>query len=181
LKQDTQKTQRIQHPDWIIKERENIIEFLKELIKTPSLSGQEKEIAELIQRKMVELGYTVHVDDMGNVIGIIGKGRHTVLFDSHMDHISPGTLNNWKFPPYSGKIIDKEMYGRGVVDMKGAVASLIYGCANSKDDVKKILACVVHEETNEGVATRKIIDEYNGKIDSCVLGEPTDLKLSIGQ
>ncbi len=167
--------------DWVFDERENIVKFLKKLIQTPSLSGEEKEIARVISDKMVELGYNVNIDAMGNVIGVIGEEEPSILFDAHMDHITPGNLNNWRYPPYSGKIVNKEIYGRGSVDMKGALASLIYGCANSNSIRKKVVACVVHEETNEGVATRKIIEDYKGNISACVLGEPTNLKLSIGQ
>lgn len=170
-----------QRSDWISSERKNIVNLLKQLLQTPSLSGEEKEVAGIIREKMMELGYEVYIDSMGNVIGVIGEEEPSILFDAHMDHVTPGNLNNWRYSPYSGKIVKEEIYGRGSVDMKGALASLIFGCANSNSSRKKVVACVVHEETNEGVATKKIIEEYDGNINVCVLGEPTNLKLSIGQ
>ena len=166
---------------WVYNQRENIVDFLKQLIQTRSLSGEEQEIAGIIREKMVVLGYKADIDAMGNVIGIIGEEEPSILFDAHMDHITPGNLNNWQYPPYSGKIINGEIYGRGSVDMKGALASIIFGCANPNNNRKKVVSCVVHEETNEGVATRKVIEGYKGNIKACVLGEPTNLKLSIGQ
>jgi putative selenium metabolism hydrolase len=65
--------------------------------------------------------------------------------------------------------------------MKGALAAMIYGCAAPELSGEVVLTLVVHEETNEGVATRKIIEDNSLELDACVLGEPTDLKLSIGQ
>ena len=63
---------RPKYEDWVFNERENIVKFLKQLIQTPRLSGEEKEISRVICDKMVELGYKVNIDAMGNVIGVIG-------------------------------------------------------------------------------------------------------------
>jgi len=78
-------------------------------------------------------------------------------------------------------VVDGVLYGRATVDMKGALAAMIYGCAVPELTGEVVLTLVVHEETNEGVATRKIIEERSLEPAACVLGEPTDLKLSIGQ
>lgn len=159
-----------------------MIAFLKEAIRTPSLSGEEEAIAQLVSKEMEALGYAVEVDGMGNVIGRRGRGEgRSILFDGHLDHIQPGDLESWSHEPYSADVVDDIVYGRATVDMKGALAAMIYGCAAPEIDGEVILACVVHEETNEGVATRNIIKEGVMKPDACVLGEPTDLQLSIGQ
>ena len=157
-------------------------EFLGRLIKTPSLSGEEEEIAGIVTDEMRALGYSVDVDEMGNVIARRGgKNGRTILFDGHLDHIQPGAIDSWSHPPYAAEVVDGVLYGRATVDMKGALAAMIYGCAAPKLSGEVVLTLVVHEETNEGVATRKIIEEKNLELDACVLGEPTDLKLSIGQ
>ncbi|TEU10360.1 M20/M25/M40 family metallo-hydrolase, partial [Candidatus Bathyarchaeota archaeon] len=54
-------------------------------------------------------------------------------------------------------------------------------CAAPELTGEVVLTLVVHEETNEGVATRKILEDRGLEAAACVLGEPTDLKLSIGQ
>ena len=157
-------------------------EFLGRLIKTPSLSGEEEEIAGIVSDEMRALGYGVDVDEMGNVIARRGgKNGRTILFDGHLDHIQPGALDSWSHPPYAAEVVDGVLYGRATVDMKGALAAMIYGCAAPELSGEVVLTLVVHEETNEGVATRKIIEEKTLELDACVLGEPTDLNLSIGQ
>ena len=167
----------------IVEENESeIIAFLKQLVKTPSLSGEEGEIAGIVSDKLGELGYGVDVDGMGNIIAQRGKGRgKTILFDGHLDHIQPGAPEGWSHGPYDADVVDGTLYGRATVDMKGALAAMIYGCAAPDVDGAVILTFVVHEETNEGVATKKIIEERGLAIDACILGEPTDLQLSVGQ
>jgi len=165
----------------ILEEKENqMIEFLKKLVQTQSLSGDEGRIADLIKGEMEGLGYEVEVDEMGNVIGRRGGGR-TILFDGHMDHVDAGSLESWSHDPYAAEVVDGVLYGRGSVDMKGALAAMIYGCAVPQAPGEIVVACVVHEETNEGVATRKLIEDGGMQPEACVLGEPTDLALSIGQ
>jgi len=159
-----------------------MFDFLTRLIRTPSLSGDEGRIAEIIAGEMEGLGYEVEVDEMGSILGRRGEeGGRSVLFDGHMDHVEPGARESWSHDPYAADVVDGVLYGRGSVDMKGALAAMIYGCAAPRTRGEAIVSCVVQEETNEGVATRKIIEDKGLKPDACVLGEPTDLALSIGQ
>ena len=159
-----------------------MIEFLKELVQTPSLSGRESKVANLVSKEMKALGYLVERDEMGNVIGRRGEGKgKTVLFDGHLDHVGEGAKENWSHDPYSAEIVNGVLYGRGSVDMKGSLAAMIYGCAAAEIGAEIVVSCVVHEEIAEGVATQKIIEEQGLEVDACVLGEPTNLNLSIGQ
>jgi putative selenium metabolism hydrolase len=159
-----------------------MIEFLREIVRTPSLSGEERAVAELVAEEARGLGYEVDLDRMGNVVARRGAGDgRTILFDGHLDHIQPGDPENWSHEPYAAEVVDGMMYGRATVDMKGALASMIYGCAAPEVRGEIILSCVVHEETNEGAATRNVIKEGRLKLAACVLGEPTDLLLSLGQ
>jgi len=130
---------------------------------------------------MDDLGYEVEVDEMGSVLGRLGDGGRAVLFDGHMDHVDAGSRESWSHDPYAAEVVGGVLYGRGSVDMKGALAAMIYGCAFSRPQGEVVVSCVVHEETNEGIATRKLIEDKGLRPEACVLGEPTDLALSIGQ
>jgi len=166
----------------IEEKRDEIVGFLKKLVKTPSLSGEEEDLGNIIKEKLRELGYDVDVDEMGNVVARRGKGvGRTILFDGHLDHIQPGDLEGWHYDPYAAQVDEAILYGRGTVDMKAALAAMIYGCAAPDVQGEVVLAFVVHEETNEGIATKKIIEDRGLMIDACVLGEPTDLEFSVGQ
>ena len=86
---------------------DEVIEFAQELIQTPSISGEEKEVADLLLAKMKDLGYDeVFRDEMGNVVGVVegAKEGPTIMYNSHMDHVSPGDPDNWEgYDPYGGE------------------------------------------------------------------------------
>lgn len=167
---------------WLSENEEDLIGFTRRMVQTPSLSGEEDKVARVVAEELEKLGYGVEIDEMGSILARIGGGKgKRVLFDGHLDHIMPGDPGTWRHPPYAAEVVDGVMYGRGTVDMKGALAAMIYGCAAPEVEGEVILALVVHEETNEGIATRKLIEEKDLRVDACVLGEPTDLALAIGQ
>jgi putative selenium metabolism hydrolase len=110
------------------KERDALVAFAQVLIQTQSLSGQEADIAAVIQSEMNRLGYDrVWVDEAGNVIGqVFGQDRPPLMLNGHMDHVDAGDPDLWAHLPFGGEIHDGELWGRGSVDMKGALAAMIY-------------------------------------------------------
>ena len=56
-----------------------------------------------------------------NVVGVMkgaGGGR-SILLNGHMDVVPEGNRNQWQDDPFSGKVVDGKLYGRGSTDMKG--------------------------------------------------------------
>jgi len=160
--------------------------FLKKLISTKSLSCEEGDVASIIESEMKLLGYDdVFIDKIGNVIGIIDKGDGPVVcLNGHMDHVPEGSLENWKTPPYKPTVIDGKLYGRATVDMKGALAAMIYAAAKAKklDDIhgKIVVTAVVQEELQEGLGMQYIVEHEKMNFDAVILGEATNLNLAIG-
>lgn len=169
-------------------ESERAISLCQELIRIPSLSGQEGAVANHIQRRMLEMGFDeVRTDDYGSVIGRIRGSRlgKAVLFDGHMDTVPVSDESQWKYPPFAAEIHDRKMYGRGASDMKGALAAMICAAASFLEDTGRdfagdiYVAGVVHEECFEGVAAREV-SKYV-KPDLVVIGEASSLNVKIGQ
>lgn len=109
------------------------VEFARNLIRTPSLPGGERDAARLVRNEMQRLGYQpVSVDEVGNVIGRIqGEGRAApILFNAHLDHVDAGDLTRWPFPPFEARIHENRIWGRGAVDIKGPLAAQVYGAAS---------------------------------------------------
>lgn len=159
------------------------VEILIELVRTKSLSGEEREIAGIIKDRMEDAGVdSVRIDRLGNVIAEIkGGGRGRIMFEGHMDHVPEGKMESWNVNPYSGEIIDGRLYGRGSVDMKSSIAAMISAASRMKeleDDI--YFAFVVHEEDQEGFGIRHVIEDCNIRPDIVILGEPTDLNVAIG-
>ncbi len=63
------------------------------------------------------------IDGIGNIIGRIGKGPRKIAFDAHIDTVDIGNRSLWKFDPYAGHVKDSKVWGRGVADQKGGMAS----------------------------------------------------------
>ena len=104
-----------------------ISRFLRDLIALPSESCQEQEVIRRIKQEMEVVGFDrVEIDPMGNVLGYIGRGRHLIAMDAHIDNVGVGNPENWKFDPFKGYEDDEVIGGRGASDQKGGMASLVY-------------------------------------------------------
>ncbi|PWH19152.1 MAG: acetylornithine deacetylase/succinyldiaminopimelate desuccinylase-like deacylase [Ardenticatenia bacterium] len=152
-----------------------LIAFAQRLVQTPSLPGHEEEVARLVEQEMCQLGYdAVTVDPAGNVVGWIrGDAGPPLMFNAHMDHVDPGDLSSWPHPPYSGAIVDGMLWGRGSVDMKGALAAMVYaGGLIQRHHLPLpgdlIVAAVVMEEGG-GVGTHELLRHVRPAL--CVVGE----------
>lgn len=187
-----------------------VVRFAQKLIQTPSISSTEKQLADILLSEMEALGYDEYFrDDMGNVVGIV-KGTEpgtTIMYNAHMDHVSPGDPNNWEgYDPYGGVIdiceVDNQdktvkekaecIHGRAASDVKGGEAAQIYaGGVLAK--LKKLgygfkgnymFTGVVQEEPAEMVGMMHLIDKtFPTKgldYDAMVSCEATSLKLYCG-
>jgi len=166
--------------------KESFIEDCQTIIQCPSESGHEKEVALFVKNVMEKLSYDkVWIDDVGNVLGVIkGDGPARIMLQGHLDTVSPGNPDDWKFDPHGGVIESGRIYGRGTSDMKCALMAMIYAASDlipfKKDlcgDI--IVAGVVCEEEFEGIAQGIILDRFTP--DLVVIGEASNLALKIGQ
>ena len=126
----------------------DLINFTQNLVRIKSVSGQEEEIIKFIEKKMKDIGYDkITVDSMGNVVGRIGNGKNAIMFDSHIDTVDVKDEGEWDFPPFSGKIVDGNLWGRGSVDMKSGAAASIYAGAVAKNaGLDWMIACLPRVE-----------------------------------
>ncbi|MFA5010372.1 MAG: YgeY family selenium metabolism-linked hydrolase [Ignavibacteria bacterium] len=161
-------------------------EFLCDLIRTPSFSGKEKDVIELIKAKMIKEGFDeVKIDGLGNVIGRIGNGKKIIAFDAHIDTVYPGEMSLWNFDPFTPKIEDGKVWGRGSVDQKGGMASMVYAGKLIKElglnkDCTIYFTGTVMEEDCDGLCWQYIIKEDNIKPEVVVITEPTNMNLYRG-
>lgn len=169
-------------------DRDALVAFAQKLIRTPSLSTQEAEVASLMAEEMRKVGFDeVATDRMGNVIGRIGaNGGKKLLYDAHMDTVDVGDITCWKRDPYGGETHRGVLYGRGACDMKGALAAMVYaGKAIAESGVRLdgdlYVVGVVQEEPCEGLAIGHVVEQEGLRPDWVVLGEATNLQISRGQ
>jgi len=163
------------------------IKYTIDFVSIPSFSGEEKELALHIRDLLRDQGFDkVIIDRVGNVIAIV-KGttwNEPLILEGHMDHVDPGNLELWHYKPFSAKIVENKVYGRGTVDMKAALASMVAATEYMlKHSFKRTLALVftVLEEPAEGVGFKIAIEEtVKEKPFLVVLGEATSLNVNLG-
>ncbi len=159
---------------------------LSELVKARSMSGDEKEAANVLTKQMREAGFDeVSIDPLGNVIGRIGAGGKILAFDAHIDTVDTGNKDNWEFDPYSGEIKDGFVHGRGSVDQKGGAASFVTAGKiikelGERDDLTIYFVGSVMEEDCDGLCWKYIIEEDGIRPDLVISTEPTNLNVYRG-
>lgn len=187
-----------------------MIDLAQRLIRTPSLSGQEKDVADLILAELEKLGYDeVFRDPWGSVCGIIHgtEPGPAIMYNGHMDHVDIGDPSEWHgYDPYGGVIDIDEMYneagdalekaevihGRAAADTKSGIACQIYSGAILAQLKKEgvgfkgdyMVSFVVMEEPAEQIGIIGLIDNEFPKrglhVDGVVSCEATALKIYCG-
>ncbi|MBK8656966.1 MAG: YgeY family selenium metabolism-linked hydrolase [Haliscomenobacter sp.] len=163
-----------------------LVEFAQHLVRIPSYSGQEEKAIRLAEQQMKALGYDeVVVDSMGNLLGRIGNGPISVLFDAHLDTVEVNDPQDWTFPPFGGAIENGWLQGRGSVDMKSAAAAAVFAGAAARnlgwDKGKTIyVTCTVFEEDCDGENLKHLFRERHLRPDFVVICEPSNNVITLG-
>ena len=163
---------------------ENTLAFAQDLIRIPSPSGHEGEVAERLRSEMESLGFRdIRVDEVGNVVGVIpGAGTAPpVLLNSHMDVVAEGDHEEWAYPPFAAEVVDGFLHGRGAMDIKGPLAIQTYAAAvlagRAPGDV--IVAHTVFEERG-GLGMKHLMESGTVTPAAVVIGEATQGDICIG-
>ncbi|MGN9908997.1 M20/M25/M40 family metallo-hydrolase [Phytohabitans sp. LJ34] len=159
---------------WVADE---VVELTSELIRLDTTNdadtvaaGRERVAAEYVAAKLAEVGYTpTYVESgapgKGNVVVRLegaDPGRGALLVHGHLD-VVPADAAEWAVHPFSGEVRDGFVWGRGALDMKGAVAMAL-ACARrfKRDGVVPprdlIFAFVADEEAGGFAGARWLVD-----------------------
>ena len=169
-------------------QKTQVRELCRDLIKIPSNSGQEKEIAGYLQTYLLSRGFDeARIDDYGNLVARVRGNRpgKCVLFDGHLDTVPVTDAAGWKHDPYGAQIEDGRIYGRGATDMKGADAAFAFAageflrCHGRDFSGELCVAGVVHEERFEGVAARAVSAVLHP--DVVIIGEASEMNIKCSQ
>ncbi len=143
------------------------LDLLEELVRVPSVSGDEAAAAELLVARMAELGFESAVDAVGNAVGTVGPadGPELVLL-GHVDTV-PGVVPVRR----SGG----RLYGRGTVDAKGPLVAFVAATARAARDGRlaarvTVIGCVEEEAPSSRGARHAVRRRAPA---ACVVGEPS--------
>ena len=173
------------------------IDFTKKIVNIPSITGDEKALADFMVEKLKEIGIKeVFVDGAGNVVGIIkgnGSGPN-IMLNSHLDVVPAGEEKNWlPYKPFEAAVDDnRNIIGRGVCDLKAGLAVQFFTMKAFQELVNKgmklsgdiIFSAVVHEEAAEMLGMEYLLEntfkEKKITCDLVFLSEPSSNDLALG-
>jgi succinyl-diaminopimelate desuccinylase len=169
------------------------VAIARELLRCPSVTPVEGGAQSFLEKTLKAAGFTVHritfsepgTADVENLYARIGTGSPHLMFAGHTDVVPTGDVKAWSHAPFAADIADGVLFGRGAVDMKGAIAckvaaALDHLAANGgrpqKSGSGSISFLITGDE--EGIAVNgspkllKWAAAHGEKFDHCVLGEP---------
>ena len=166
--------------------KKDMVKFLRDMIRIPSESCEEKDVIQRIKQEMEKVGFDkVTIDPMGNILGYVGHGKHLIGMDAHIDTVGIGEIKNWTFDPYEGFEDDVHLGGRGASDQEGGMASMVYAAKIIKDlhledDYTLVITGTVQEEDCDGLCWQYIIEEDKVKPEFVLITEPTSCRIYRG-
>ncbi len=159
-----------------------------ELIARPSVTPDDSGCLELIVARLAPLGFACERIDIGGVSNLWarrGIEQPVVCFAGHTDVVPTGPLEAWRSPPFTPTLRNGLLYGRGAADMKSSLAAFVTAIerfvAEHPRHQGSIALLLTSDE--EGVATHgtvKVVEALSSRgerLDYCVVGEPTSVKL----
>lgn len=157
----------------------DVINLTRNLIQQPSITPLGGECLNIIQHFLIPLGFTCHRLDIGGVSNMYARrgdeGPH-LCWAGHVDVVP--IQDGWTHPPFEGVIHQDRLIGRGVTDMKGAIAAMLCAVRDTPISHGSISFLLTSDE--EGPAkhgTRYVVDwlkKRGEKIDHAIVGEPTN-------
>lgn len=158
-------------PDADTSYADNPVSLLQKLIQfnTSNPPGNERECIEWIENLLssVDFDTTLYAseEDRPNLVATFGdSGDAPLLLYGHVD-VVPVNIDNWDHPPFSGKIEDGFVWGRGALDMKGGIAMLLAAAMrivqnNAAPDNGLMVMIVSDEEGGGDLGTRYMIKNH---------------------
>ena len=134
------------------KYKEDMSDFLREIIAIPCESCNEELKIIRIKEEMEKVGFDrVEIDPMGNILAYIGTGNHLIAMDGHVDTVGVGDPSLWNYNPYEGDEDAEIILGRGASDQGGGLVAMVYAGKIIKDlnlenDYTLLITCTIQEE-----------------------------------
>ncbi|EQB03595.1 MULTISPECIES: succinyl-diaminopimelate desuccinylase [Sphingobium] len=161
------------------------VALAKRLIACPSVTPATGDVFTVLEEMLTPLGFTVDRFVAGeapdgpveNLLAwrTTGPGPH-FAFAGHLDVVPPGP--GWTSDPFEPAVRGGLLYGRGAVDMKGAIAAFVTALHGLSDDLPGTISLIItgDEEGPAVYGTLALMDRMAARglhPDICLVGEPT--------
>ena len=169
----------------------DVLDLAKRLMAAPSVTPATGEVFDALEAMLAPLGFEVTRFTRGegaagtpeapveNLFAIRRgpEGSRHLAFAGHLDVVPPG--GGWTSEAFEPEVRGELLYGRGAVDMKGAIACMVDAAAQVPADAGTISFLITGDEEGPALhGTRALIDfmrEQGHQPDLCLVGEPTSV------
>jgi succinyl-diaminopimelate desuccinylase len=170
----------------------DVLALARDLLRCRSVTPAEGGALGVLEAPLRDAGFSVQrvtftepgTAPIENLYARIGSNAPHLVFAGHTDVVPPGDEAAWSHPAFAGEVADGTLYGRGAVDMKGAIACAVAAtidhlAATGGKPNGSISFLITGDE--EGIAvngTVKLLQwaAARGEIfDHCLLGEPSNV------
>lgn len=159
------------------------IGLLQEIVRTPSVSGNEKAVADLVEGFIAGKGKCVHrkLDNIWVESEPIGCGKPTILLNAHLDTVAPSA--EYSFNPFSGEISDGKLLGLGSNDDGGSLVALLAAFFElcSKEQPYRLVYSATAMEENSGELGFDSVKADWGPVTLGIIGEPTGMQMAAAE
>ena len=168
------------------------VSLTRDLLRCNSVTPADGGALDVVERALKSAGFTTHrvtfsepgTADIDNLYARIGTAAPNLCFAGHTDVVPPGDEAAWTHAPFAAETAEGMLYGRGAVDMKGAIACSIaatrdYLAARGGTPKGSISFLITGDE--EGISingTVKLLQWLAARgetLDHCVVGEPSNV------
>lgn len=158
------------------------VELLMNMIRIPSVSREEKDAADYMERWMKGNGFEAR--RLGNNLWMESgpaDGRPTILLNAHIDTVKPAS--GYTRDPFTPEIEDGCLYGLGSNDDGGSLIALLetYSRLIQKEQPYRLIFSATAEEEVSGKGGLDLILPELGRIDFGVMGEPTGMRMAVAE
>lgn len=161
-----------------------VLDLTRELTARPSVTPNDAGCQRLISERLLPLGFNVEwflCGGVSNVLFTHGQGSPSLWFLGHTDVVPTGPEELWTFLPFHPDQKDGELYGRGVADMKGAVAAMVVAletfAQQHRDHHGEMGLLLTSDEEGEAadgiVRVAEVLSRRERRPDYCLVGEPS--------
>ena len=169
----------------------DVLDIAKRLIACESVTPARGAVFDALEAMLAPLGFDVtrftrgegeagsDEEPVENLFAIRRgpAGARHFAFAGHVDVVPAG--EGWESDPFGPEIRGDLLYGRGAVDMKGAVAAMVAAAAQVPTGAGTISLVITGDEEGPGLhGTRALIDVMRARSeipDLCLVGEPTSV------
>jgi acetylornithine deacetylase len=182
---------------------ESLLADLQAFVRCPSVTGDERAMAELFAARAEALGLEASVIEFdldavrtapgypgeealrSELVGAVAvrrgsdPGAPRLAFNGHIDVVNEGG-EEWAYGPWSGERSDGFVYGRGSVDMKAGVAAALHAAAAVAEPRGDVVVVATPSEEDGGLGTFAAL-ERDSAFAACLIPEPTAFELICAQ